>query len=479
LVGRYGGEEFCVVLPGFSVEEAFSVAERIRLRLKDESAIRFDNKPRVTASFGVSSLKDNPADYSELSNFADEALYAAKESGRNRVIRWQPKVVSESIAVETQPTLPKKNNSGENSTNKTETDSLSKLQQRVIELEGIASHFSAELEYTKNYDSLTGLPNQILFYDRIGQVIEKSNRFDQLAAILVIDIGMFSQINSTLGRSTGDKLLSVIAERLKTTFRNYDAISRLTISRFGGDEFAVLLTDLANKEAVTWIVSRLQSTLAEPVDIDGNSVYISSHVGISLYPSDANSVDDLLNNAMIAKKYSKQLLTQTNYQFFDEHMQKLSIKHVNLDKELRVAIQNEDWKLLYQPKIDIKTKTIIGVEALIRWNHPSRGLLSPFEFIEFAEHRGLIVAIGDWVIKTACLQLKEWTKSGLNDCKIAVNLSAVQLRQDDFVAKIFDTLEATGIPPRQLELEVTESTLMNNLDIALASLKRLNSRGIL
>ncbi|HCW06564.1 MAG TPA: hypothetical protein DGG95_04270 [Cytophagales bacterium] len=477
LVGRYGGEEFCIVLPDLTADEAVIVAERIRLRIKDESANRFENGPRVTASLGVSSIKDNPESHGELNNYADEALYVAKETGRNKVVRWQPET-----EFGNKKTANVENSSDQKSDTKDKNldkpDSLTELQLRVNELESIASQFSAELEYSKNYDALTGLPNATIFYDRIAQVIERGYRYDQLAAIIVIDMGILSQINSSLGRAAGDQLVVIISERLNTNFRKYDGISRLTISRFGGDEFALLLTDLKSKEAVTWMVKRLMDALAEPVDIEGNSIFLACHAGISLYPSDANTVEDLMNNAMIAKKYSKQAHREANYQFFDHYMHELSIKHLRLDKELRLAIANEQWELHYQPKMDVKSKKIVGAEALIRWKHPSRGLLSPFEFIEFAEERGLIIAIGDWVIKTACFQLKEWSLSGITDFKVAVNLSVLQLRQDDIVSKLFEHLVAAEIPPRQLELEVTETTLMNNFQPALEALKRLNSRGI-
>ena len=474
LVGRYGGEEFCVVLPGLSVDEAITVAERIRLRLKAESTARYENGPWVTASLGVAGIVDQPTDPSELNKFADEALYVAKQSGRNRVFRWQlqnqfaAKVESQSAnsVPASQPV--------ESPTDR----QVSELQSRVNELEQIASQISSELDYSKHYDELTGLPNQILFYDRVNQVVERGQRYSHLAAILVIDIGMFGMINATLGRAAGDHILKEIANRLHATFRKSDDISRLTLSRIGGDVFAVLIPELPNKEAVTWMVERLMTGLAVPVDVDGNSIYITGHVGISIYPADANSVDDLINNAVTAKSFCKKSKSETSFQFFDNHMQELSIKHLNLDKELRKAIQNQEWELFYQPKMDISNKAIVGVEALIRWRHPTKGLLAPFEFIEFAEQRGLIVAMGEWVIRSACARLKEWEAMGFHDCKVAVNLSAIQLKQEDFVDRVFGIITESQIAPRQLELEVTETTLMNNFQEALTALKRLSSRGI-
>jgi EAL domain-containing protein (putative c-di-GMP-specific phosphodiesterase class I) len=214
------------------------------------------------------------------------------------------------------------------------------------------------------------------------------------------------------------------------------------------------------------------------IEIDGNSIHMNTHIGISMYPSDANTVEELLNHAMTAKKYCKKHPSSFNYQFFDQLMQETSIKHLHLEKELYQAIERNEWKLLYQPKLDVNQGKVIGAEALIRWQHPQRGLLSPFEFIEFAEQRKLIIPIGDWVIKEACKQIKNLISQGINDCKIAINLSSVQLSQPDLVQKVFSALEHYDIPPRLFEIEVTETSLIENMQIASESLKRLNNRGI-
>ncbi|MCK5830251.1 MAG: diguanylate cyclase [Methylococcales bacterium] len=472
VVGRYGGEEFCVVLPGLKTDEAFIVAERIRIRIKDESSSRFKDGPLVTASIGVASIL-NPAETpSDLNNLADNALYTAKESGRNLVIIWKPENATSLDAEKTEPENPVESNNAVDSTK------VINLQNRIDQLENIASKFSAELEYNNSYDALTGLPNQILFYDRVTQAIERGFRHDQLAAVFIFDLDMFGQINSTFGRSIGDQLLRTIAERLETIFRKSDNISRLTISRVAGDEFAIFLSDLTGKEQVTWTVKRLLDEINNPILIDNHKIHLSSHVGISLYPTDANTPEELLNNAMTAKQHCKSAKSDFNYQFFDPQMQDLSIKHLHLDKELRHSIENENWQLFYQLKWDIKQKKITGVEALIRWNHPIRNTLAPLEFIDFAEQRGLIIPIGDWVIKKACKQMKEWMDIGIYDCKIAINLSSVQLMQSDITHKIFSTLETYSVPPRLLELEITETTLMNNLETAIESLRKLNARGI-
>jgi diguanylate cyclase (GGDEF)-like protein/PAS domain S-box-containing protein len=469
LVGRYGGEEFCLVLPGMPMDVAMKAAERIRLRVKDESTKRYENGPRVTASLGVASIRDNPEDPSALNNMADEALYGAKQTGRNRVVSYASMAEIDEITVFTTAEAPPEAAPGSNVAN---------LQQRITELEDIASQFSSELEYNKSYDHLTGLPNQILFYDRIHQAIERGCRHDQLAAVLIIDIEMFSQVNASLGRSGGDELLKQVAYRLNSIVRKSDGVSRLSVSRFAGDEFAILFTDLPEKEHVTWAVKRVLDLINQPVEIDGSTVYLNSHVGVSLYPTDADSVEGLLNNAMSAKQYSKKHKSEYGYQFFDNHVQELSLKHLKLEADLHRAVTNEEWILHYQPKLDIAKQKIVGVEALIRWNHPERGIVSPYEFIEFAEQRGLIVPIGDWVIREACKQLRRWLDQGIHDCKIAINLSSVQLIQSDIVQRILTNLDEFKVPPRLFEIEITETILMENVRQAIESLERLHARGI-
>ncbi|RKZ95228.1 MAG: hypothetical protein DRQ43_05725, partial [Gammaproteobacteria bacterium] len=358
LVARYGGEEFCLVFSGMTDDKTMAVAERIRLKVKSESARVFESAPRITVSLGVSSLNNNPENPEDLNNLADKALYVAKETGRNQVIKWDEDAqaeVNESAVPNETDSLEEKH------------ESVEQLQNRITQLEEMATNFSDQLEYQQSYDALTGLPNQVLFYDRIQQSIERGFRLHQLAAVLIIDIEMFSQINTTLGRDVGDQLLQDFAERLNTVFRKSDGVSRLTVSRIAGDEFAVLLTDITHEEQVTWAIQRLLDSVDSSVEIKGNTIHTAVKIGASLYPADANTVDELLSHAMTAKKYIKSHESSYSYQFYDQQMQKASIKNLQLEKELREAIKQQQWVLLYQPKLDIIKGEIIGAEALIRW----------------------------------------------------------------------------------------------------------------
>jgi diguanylate cyclase (GGDEF)-like protein/PAS domain S-box-containing protein len=502
VVGRYGGEEFCVLLPGLAMAEAVTIAERIRLRLKDDSTKNFSAGPRVTASLGVSSIKDGAASPDELNNQADQSLYIAKESGRNRVVSWdktqsqknEPKTeagVGDSALAEDTPTAHPEiltdlaDGSAADAAQNASGNVVERLQVRVRQLEQVASKYSLELQYKNSYDNLTGLPNQLLFYDRLKQAIERAQRRKYTVAVLTLDIDTFKRVNNTFGRGAGNTLLKELSDRLLSILRTTDGITLFgpknkdfTLSHLGGDEFAILLTDLHEMQIVTWIVKRIFENLAEPFEIEGQKLVVSCSIGISLYPADGKTPETLLNQSAVARQCAKQMPGKNNYQLFDSQIHQLSLSQMRIESELRRAIKHDEFILYYQPKLDIQSSTVKGVEALIRWNHPERGLLTPFEFIEVAEQSGLILDIGNWVLKQACLQTKQWLSQGIPDISVAVNLSTLQLRQTDFSHQVLQILEDTDLPPRHIEIEITETVIMDNLDTAIDTLNQLHAHGI-
>lgn len=488
IVGRYGGEEFCIVLPGLDIDEAVSVAERIRLRVKNESASTFPNGPRVTASLGVATILDMAKDPAELNDQADQALYVAKESGRNRVVRWTANTEAKGhapVQIDGTTVPPATEQRIPISDHSKHLEEISRLQIQINQLENISANFAEQLEHEQNYDKLTGLPNQSLFYDRIIQAVDISHRRGLLTAVLIVDVDFYTQASNCFGKATADELFSAFSLNLVSHFRKSDSIALLNadagdglvISRFEGEQFGVLITDIDDRTVVPWVVQRFFDIISQPVIHQEQELNVSCKIGISIFPDDAVSADELLNHANTAKSYAKKSPHENSYQFFDAEMQKVSIKQLALESEIRRGIKNHEWLLYYQPKMDIASKQIKGMEALIRWNHPSRGILAPFEFIGLAEQRGLIVPIGEWVIRTACKQAKQWADQGF-DIKVAVNLSAIQFRQDNFAELILDIINETQVQPKHLELEVTETMLMNNLDSAIDILNRLHTRDI-
>ncbi|MEQ1635601.1 MAG: EAL domain-containing protein [Methylococcales bacterium] len=492
LVGRYGGEEFCVVLPGLSIDEAISVAERIRLRLHDDSIKVYGTPgPNVKASLGVASIFDHAVDAAELNDQADNALYVAKQSGRNQVIRWNPEheqqiEAHESPAALIKPELPPHHSEQilHNSGLEAQAE-INRLHLKIKTLENIASTFSYELQQSQYYDGLTGLPNHSLFYDRIAQAISRGHRYDYIAAVLTIDVALFNQLNTSLGRAGGDILLKRLADRLAGALRDTDGITLLNgkaddilLSRFGADEFGILLSDLKSKQSATWIIKRIFDTLSMPIEVNEQKIFITCNLGIGLYPYDANTPDELIQNALTAKQYAKQLPGLNNFQYYNSDMQALSQTQMQLEVDIRRAIDNQEWVLHYQPKITLATGKISGVEALIRWKHPHKGLLQPVAFIDFAEQRGYITAIGNWVIREACAQAKEWIKRGIKDIKIAINVSSQQLLDKDLPQQILNILDEYELPPRYLEIEITETSLIKDIDAAINTLNRIHCRGI-
>jgi diguanylate cyclase (GGDEF)-like protein len=329
-----------------------------------------------------------------------------------------------------------------------------------------------QLHHLVLHDNLTRLPNRTLLEDRITQAISSAQGLGKLFAVMLLDLDRFKTINDSLGHHYGDKLLQAVAQRLTETLRAED-----TVARIGGDEFVVLLKEIAEPQAAANIAQKLLTALSEPFYIEDQEQNMSSSIGISIYPNDGLDLRALMVNADGAMYHAKKM-GRNNYQFFTREMTAVAGARLELEKSLRRAMENREFELHYQPKVNVKSGAVTAMEALIRWRDPQKGLISPVEFIPLAEELGLIIPLGAWVLITACQQNRQWQVAGLPKIRVAVNLSAVQFRQKNLVEFISQVLEDTGLDASFLELEVTESVIMQNAEEATLVLEKLHAKGI-
>jgi diguanylate cyclase len=322
------------------------------------------------------------------------------------------------------------------------------------------------------YDALTGLPNRTLLQDRLTKELASARRNKDKVALLFLDLDRFKDINDSLGHSVGDLLLKEVGERLKTWGREQD-----TVARLGGDEFLITLTHVKGVPDVAVATERLMDAMTAGFVIQGHSLSVSCSIGISIFPEQGADCETLIKNADAAMYRAKEG-GRNNFRFFAEDMSVHAVERLALEKSLRQALDKKELFLLYQPQMEIVTGKITGLEALLRWQHPDLGLVPPDRFIRIAENSGLIVPIGDWVVRTACRQAKRWQDEGLPAVTVAVNVSAVQFRQAGFCGLIGRVLHETGLAPQYLELELTESLLLADADVTLSVLKELKSMGV-
>ncbi len=328
------------------------------------------------------------------------------------------------------------------------------------------------LQHLAHFDPLTRLPNRLLFRDRLQRAIIEADRRRNMASLMLLDLDRFKNINDTLGHSAGDKLLISVAERLQESVRKSD-----TVARIGGDEFTIVLPETPSNLSAANVARKIVETLSRPFYIDGREVFVTTSVGVTLYPNDGIETDRLLQNADMALYHAKQL-GKNNFQFFSEEMNIEAVERSELEASLRGALERDELDLYYQPRLNLRTGAITDVEALLRWRHPVRGLIYPAEFIGVAEETGLILAIGDWVVRTACRQNVKWQGMKLPPINVAVNVSARQLGQDDLVQKVGAILEETGMDPSCLELELTESVAMENAESTIKIFTELKRMGV-
>ncbi|WP_020208106.1 putative bifunctional diguanylate cyclase/phosphodiesterase [Gilvimarinus chinensis] len=330
----------------------------------------------------------------------------------------------------------------------------------------------SRLNYLAFHDALTTLPNRSLFYDRISHGIARAQRSDSKLALMLLDVDRFKNINDSLGHDSGDLLLKSIATRLNEGVRDMD-----TVARLGGDEFVVLLEGVHDLEDVRFVANKLLAQVSRPVEIVGHEISITASIGISIYPTDGEATDELLKNADIAMYKAKEA-GKNNCQFYAKGMSATAVNYLLLENDLRRALEQEQLTLHFQPQINLHTGELTGAEALVRWQHPERGLVSPAHFIPLAEETGLIVPLGEWVLKAACKQQKSWLNKGFQVPQMAVNLSTRQFRQRDFPGKVATVLRETELPAEYLELEITESCAMEHASETINQLNQLNQMGL-
>ena len=335
-----------------------------------------------------------------------------------------------------------------------------------------ARAMAIKMEYLAQHDFLTDLPNRLLLNDRLTQAISMARRSRKQLAVLFMDVDRFKNINDTLGHLIGDKLLQSVTSRLTMCVRDSD-----TVSRQGGDEFVVLLADVEHAEAAGYSAAKILAALAEKHCIAEHDLQVTSSIGISVFPGDGEDAETLLKNADAAMYHAKES-GRNNYQFFKQAMNDRVVERQLLESSLRQAVARQEFFLHYQPKVNLETGAITGAEALIRWMHPVRGLLYPEQFIPIAEDSGLIVPIGQWMLREACGQAQAWQNAGLSPTPIAVNISAVEFRSANFLANLSDILRDTGLAPRYLEIELTESVLVQDIGSTMTVLHALKVMGV-
>lgn len=347
---------------------------------------------------------------------------------------------------------------------------LSSIQAQIANEE--AQKAKDRLEHMAHHDFLTDLPNRARLTERLDQAVSLAKRHDSKLAVLFIDLDRFKIINDSQGHTTGDALLTAVAQRLRSVVRDAD-----TISRQGGDEFVVVMSEVSDEGAVAAFAEKICEVVSAPYTLNDQVLKIGATIGISLYPNDGQSAEHLIRNADLAM-YRGKTSTTDRYHFFSPDMNSQAIDRQMIETDLLHALERRELVLFYQPKVNLDTGMITGAEALLRWNHPQWGMLLPDRFVPIAESCGLIVPIGRWVLREACRQAVRWQDKGLKSVTVAVNISALEFRNRGFIDNLRSTLQHTGLDPHQLQLEITESVLMVNAESSLAQLNQIRRLGV-
>ncbi len=474
LVSRYGGEEFCIILPGLELEKGAEIAERIRGDIEKNLCAGV----KITVSLGVSSLEQNVGKPDELIIQADKALYAAKTGGRNRVVNWGgSEALTSVIDVDTEQ---------QQSTAVAGGASQTQLIGKIKELEGLLEKRTLEFEHFEMYDVQTGLPTRSLFEDRVAHEIARSKRKNTLVVILSMNIDTIKRVYETLGHSAAEQLVRACGQRLNDVLReDIDTVAVLegmahdsSISLINQTEFGVLLTDIKQIDHVTWVLKRLQNAFSKHFTIKKQQIFTTNYIGVSVYPHDGQTVEELYSSAVSACSYAQKINSDKHYLFASQKINTMAAKQLQIESNLHTAIDNNELTLHFQPQVEVATGRIAGFETLLRWHNTDLGQIPPSNFIAVAEQTGQINQIGDWVLYQACQQLRTWLDDGLAIGSIAVNLSGIQLQQQNLATRIAEILSQFNLEPRFLEIELTESALVHAFDKSFTVLQKIKDMGI-
>ncbi|RZV50640.1 MAG: EAL domain-containing protein [Pseudomonadales bacterium] len=489
LVGRYGGEEFCIILPGTELPKAAQIAERIRLQVAALAEFEPEDKLRITSSFGISDLSQKPKNPSELVDFADQGLYYAKENGRDQVAvsscLESPRqdilhALSEPFAEDIEtggleandaPGQPK------------ESKALSTNPPGSAETSGATPPpMSDSPEYGQSL-----LDSRALISDRIDQALKHGERQGTLVAVLAMNVGSLQKVNDTLGYRVGERFIEAVVHRLQKTLRTTDTVLRsnskeemlFSVARSGNDELVLVLTDLDSKSTISGILQRIQHIFTDPVEAGSMEFFLDLHLGISVSPDDGQSSSELLQNASSAMHKLIADEDHNYFKFFDQQVNEQLVKQMQLESELHRAIEREELAIYYQPKVNLKSGAITGFEALLRWHHPKLGTIMPDEFIPLAEQAGMIGAIGQWVLRNACLQTKCWHEMGYTGLSIAVNVSPVEFRDKQLASNTVNIIQSSGIAAELVELEITETAMIQDINVAKRIVEEMVAGGVI
>lgn len=345
--------------------------------------------------------------------------------------------------------------------------------ERIIHRQSQEQQEAAEkIRHQAYHDSLTGLPNRTMFVERLDEAVKRAKRSARSFGIMFIDLDRFKVVNDSLGHDAGDRLLAVAAKRIVASVRESD-----TVFRMGGDEFTVLLENLNADEDAALVARRILQSFILPIDLNRSEVIVSASIGISIYPRDDVTPDRLIKNADAAMYRAKDA-GRNRYQFFTEDMNLTAVERLELENGLRKALRKEEFFLVYQPKVSADSGVVVGMEALLRWRHPEQGVIPPDRFLPYLEETGLIIPVGEWVIRRACRDMREWIDEGLPPIRVSVNISSAQFRSEQLARNVAKILNDIGLDPRHLELELTESLLVENPDAAVKTLEELKKLGL-